>query len=114
MWQDYREFVVGLHGPATFTEEQPYWLHEFSTLRVTAAALNSTILESHRDSDHYGWSGDSQLRWFEDKLRAQEGVLRIVMVHHNARRGETSDNEIPRDAGRQDETCIAEATPWLA
>jgi hypothetical protein len=44
--------VAGLHGEASFTEDQPYRLHHFGTFRVAVAALNSTIEESHREQDH--------------------------------------------------------------
>jgi 3',5'-cyclic AMP phosphodiesterase CpdA len=92
-WKHYREFVTSLHGPAAFTEEQPYRLHRFGDLRVVVAALNSTIKESHRPEDHFGWCGRDQLRWFADQLRPAEDVLRIGVLHHNARRKAQADNE---------------------
>jgi 3',5'-cyclic AMP phosphodiesterase CpdA len=92
-WGHYREFVTGLHGPAAFTEEQPYRLHRFDDLRVVVAAMNSTIKESHRAEDHFGWCGHEQLRWFADQLGPAEGVLRIGVLHHNARRKALADNE---------------------
>jgi DNA repair exonuclease SbcCD nuclease subunit len=92
-WKHYREFVTGLHGPAAFTEEQPYRLHRFDDLRVVVAAMNSTIKESHRDEDHYGWCGRDQLRWFADQLEPAKDVLRIGVLHHNARRKAQADNE---------------------
>jgi hypothetical protein len=82
-----------LHGPAAFTEEQPYRLHRFDDLHVVVAAMNSTIKESHRDEDHFGWCGRDQLRWFADQLRAAEGMLRIGVLHHNSRRKAQADNE---------------------
>jgi 3',5'-cyclic AMP phosphodiesterase CpdA len=97
-WKNYREFVTGLHGGAAFTEVQPYRLHHFGTFRVAVAALNSTMEESHREQDHHGWCGKSQLRWFADQLDPLKDVLRIGVVHHNVRRGETADNENLRDA----------------
>src|SRR5207302_1782048 len=41
-----------------------------------------------------------QLRWFADKLEPfrQRGWLRLGVVHHNFRRGATSDDENLRDA----------------
>lgn len=100
-WDEYRKFATGLHGPAAFTEEQPYRLHRFDDLRVAVAALNSTIHESHRDEDHYGWCGEEQLRWFAGQLESSlaNGMLRIGVVHHNVRRGATADDENLRDAG---------------
>jgi 3',5'-cyclic AMP phosphodiesterase CpdA len=92
-WKHYREFVTSLHGPAAFTEEQPYRLHRFDDLRVVVAALNSTIKESHRPKDHFGLCGRDQLRWFADQLRPAEDALRIGVLHHNARRKSQADNE---------------------
>ncbi len=49
------------------------------------AGLNSTIAESHRKDDHYGFLGEQQLRFFAEKLRPykESGVLRIAAVHHD-------------------------------
>ena len=96
-WRHYQEFVTRLHGPAAFTEEQPWRLHRFGGLRVVVAAMNSTITESHQDCDHYGWCGRDQLRWFADRLGAADDVLRIGVLHHNARRRAQADNENLRD-----------------
>jgi 3',5'-cyclic AMP phosphodiesterase CpdA len=97
-WRFYQQFVAQLHGEAAFTEEQPYRLHRFDDLRLVVAALNSTWRESHRDEDHYGYCGREQLSWFEDQLRDLTDVARIGVVHHNARRRATADNENLRDA----------------
>jgi 3',5'-cyclic AMP phosphodiesterase CpdA len=96
-WRHYREFVTSLHGPAAFTEEQPYRLQRFDDLRVVVAALNSTIKESHRPKDHFGWCGRDQLRWFADQLGPAEDALRIGVLHHNARRKAQADEENLRD-----------------
>ncbi len=97
-WQHYRDFVSALHDdPAAFTEERPYRVHRFADLRVAVAALNSTINESHRDRDHYGWCGRDQLRWFAGELYTADDLLRIGVLHHNARRRATADNENLRD-----------------
>jgi 3',5'-cyclic AMP phosphodiesterase CpdA len=92
-WTGYQKFVAELHGATAFTEERPYRLHRFDDLRVAVAAMNSTINESHRAEDHYGWCGDEQLRWFARELGELEGTLRIAVLHHNARRKATADNE---------------------
>jgi hypothetical protein len=69
-------------------------------LKLVVAGLNSTMRESHRDEDHYGYLGEAQLRWFADKLAPyrQEGWLRIAALHHNSRRGPVADDENLRDA----------------
>ncbi|NJL26903.1 MAG: hypothetical protein HC897_02975 [Thermoanaerobaculia bacterium] len=84
----------------TFTEEEPWSLFEMQDLNVVVAGLNSTMAESHLDSDHYGWVGESQLRWFRDRLKEfrERGWLRIGAVHHNVVRGAVDDDENLRDA----------------
>jgi 3',5'-cyclic AMP phosphodiesterase CpdA len=94
-WRNYQEFVTALHGPTAFTEDQPYRLHRFDDLRVVVAAMNSTIKESHKE--HYGWCGRDQFRWFADQLEAAEGMLRVGVLHHNARRRAQADEENLRD-----------------
>jgi 3',5'-cyclic AMP phosphodiesterase CpdA len=83
-----------------FTEEQPWTLYEFPALKVVVAGLNSTWKESHRETDHYGWLGEKQLRWFAEKLRRykEQGWLRIGLVHHNIQRRPTGDEENLRDS----------------
>jgi 3',5'-cyclic AMP phosphodiesterase CpdA len=102
-WRHYQAFVASLHGEAAFTEDRPYRLHRFDDLRLVVAALNSTMKESHREGDHYGWCGVEQLRWFADELRTVRGMARVGVVHHNARRKATADNENLRDADDLDE-----------
>ena len=84
----------------TFTVEQPWTLWEYEDLRLVVAGLNSTMLESHRDEDHYGWVGERQLRWFALALDeyAARGWFRLGVVHHNLVRGATADDENLRDA----------------
>lgn len=96
-WENYQRFVTELHDPTAFTAERPYRLHRFDELRVAVAAMNSTIKESHRDDDHYGWCGDGQLRWFARELGELDGMLRIGVLHHNVRRKAVADNENLRD-----------------
>lgn len=96
-WENYQRFVTELHGPTAFTAERPYRLHRFDDLRVAVAAMNSTIKESHRPDDHYGWCGDDQLRWFARELGELDGMLRIGALHHNVRRKAVADNENLRD-----------------
>ena len=69
-------------------------------LRVVVAGQNSTMAESHRDDDHYGWVGEHQLKWFADRLAGYraKGWLRLAAVHHNVVRGAVLDEENLRDA----------------
>src|ERR1022692_2792268 len=93
------EFYADVDG-VTFTPDEPWTLFEMPDLAVVVAGLNSTMAESHRPLDHYGWVGEQQLRWFADRLAnyQAQGWLRIAVVHHNVARGAVSDDENLRDA----------------
>jgi tetratricopeptide (TPR) repeat protein len=69
-------------------------------LRLVVAALNSTMVESHKEDSHYGWLGEKQLRWFAERLKSfqQRKWFRLCVVHHNVERGPTEDEENLRDA----------------
>ncbi len=95
----FQRFYAGLPG-IRFTEEEPWTLFEVPELKLVAAGLNSTMKESHRDEDHYGWVGEAQLRWFASKLQSyqERGWLRLGLVHHNVLRRAMEDEENLRDA----------------
>jgi 3',5'-cyclic AMP phosphodiesterase CpdA len=102
-WRHYTHFFGQLYRDIpqyVFSEEQYWTLFEIEALKVVVAGLNSTIAESHRDEDHYGWVGEPQLRWFAQKLDSyrREGWLRIGVIHHNVVRGAELDDENLRDA----------------
>ena len=102
-WRHYVNFFKRFyrdHRAVAFTRERPWTFYEMADLKLVVAGLNSTMRESHRDEDHYGWVGEAQLRWFADRLDLYktQGWLRIGVVHHNVRRGPTSDDENLRDA----------------
>ena len=84
----------------SFDVDQPWTLFELADLRVVVAGLNSTMAESHRGEDHYGWVGEQQLEWFAERLRSyeQRGWLRLGVLHHNVIRGAVADDENLRDA----------------
>jgi hypothetical protein len=84
----------------SFTPDEPWTLFEMPDLAVVVAGLNSTMAESHLDSDHYGWVGEHQYRWFAERLAEyrDRGWLRLAAVHHNAVRGAVADDENLRDA----------------
>ena len=103
-WRDFVNFFNAFYpekAGIVFTEKEPWTLFEIPELRLAVAGLNSTMRESYRDEDHYGWVGEAQLRWFAERLEAyrQKGWLRIGVVHHNVRHGPTADDENLRDAG---------------
>lgn len=85
----------------TFTETAPWTLFPMPELKLVIAGLNSTMRESHRQEDHYGYLGEAQLRWFADNLAPyrQQGWLRLAALHHNIRRGPVADDENLHDVG---------------
>lgn len=103
-WKLYAEAFHAFYSDCpnvSFTEDEPWTLHEMPDLRVVVAGLNSTMAESHRDEDHYGFLGERQLRGFRETLEPyrQRGWLRIGAIHHNVTHGATDDDENLRDAG---------------
>ncbi|MDG4830309.1 pentapeptide repeat-containing protein [Solwaraspora sp. WMMD1047] len=95
----FEDFYRDVPGVA-FTPDEPWTLFEIPDLKVVVAGLNSTMIESHRPTDHYGWVSEPQLRWFAARLadyRAR-GWLRLGAVHHNAVRQAVNDDENLRDA----------------
>lgn len=68
-----------------FTEAEPWSFFAYPELKVVVAGLNSTIAESHRSEDHYGYLGEAQIRAMVAKLRPyqEQGYLRIAAVHHD-------------------------------
>ncbi|MGH3854777.1 MAG: metallophosphoesterase, partial [Pseudonocardiaceae bacterium] len=94
----FNQFYQGINE-VSFTQDEPWTLFEMPDLAVVVAGLNSTIAESHRDADHYGWVGEQQLGWFADRLARyrDQGWLRLAAVHHNAVRGAVAGENL-RDA----------------
>lgn len=74
--------------------------HDFSASGVLVAGLNSSILESHRTSDHYGWLGTTQVReavaWLREADPNHE-LVRIAALHHNVFRESWNDEENLKD-----------------
>nr|MDT0656478.1 pentapeptide repeat-containing protein [Micromonospora sp. DSM 115978] len=93
------DFYRDVPGVA-FTPDEPWTLFEIPDLAVVVAGLNSTMAESHRPDDHYGWVGEHQLRWFAARLAdyRERGWLRLGAVHHNAVREAVDNEENLRDA----------------
>ncbi|SBW22493.1 WD40 repeat-containing protein [Candidatus Protofrankia californiensis] len=79
----FQEVYQGIEGPL-FDSAQPWSLFHVPDLDVVVAGFNSTMAESHRDSDRYGYVGAAQAAWFAHQLRPfeQSGVLRIGAVFH--------------------------------
>ncbi len=94
-WRTYTAAIQGFHDGSSaasgssdtaFSERVPWNLIELPDLRLAVAALNSTIAESHRPEDHYGFLGDEQLRWFAERLEPYRGRgwLTVAALHHPA------------------------------
>jgi WD40 repeat protein/3',5'-cyclic AMP phosphodiesterase CpdA len=100
----FKQFYEGVDG-VSFTPDEPWTLFEMPDLAVVVAGLNSTMAESHRAADHYGWVGEHQLRWFAERLAGygDQGWLRLAAVHHNAVRGAVASDENLRDAEHLDQ-----------
>ncbi|MGH4027070.1 MAG: TIR domain-containing protein, partial [Pseudonocardiaceae bacterium] len=79
----FEELYQGLDELA-FDSQQPWTLFAVPDLRVVVAGLNSTINDSHREDDHYGWIGETQAAWFAQRLRPfeQQQWLRIGALRH--------------------------------
>jgi WD40 repeat protein/3',5'-cyclic AMP phosphodiesterase CpdA len=102
-WEPYVGLVSRLYRDVDryrFTELEPWTLFELPALKVVVAGLNSTIHESHHAEDHHGFVGEPQLRWFAARLAEYErkGWLRVGLVHHNAVRRASADDENLQDA----------------
>lgn len=86
-WRHYERFFANVYAgveTARFAEAAPWSLFTIADLRIVIAGLNSTIAESHRNADHYGWIGAPQARWFADELSEFGGHwLRIGVAAHS-------------------------------
>jgi WD40 repeat protein len=102
----FEEFYRGFDGPV-FDSAQPWTLFAIPELRIVVAGLNSTMADSHRAEDHYGWIGEAQAAWFAERLGTfeQAGWLRIGVVRHDPAPGSGAagrDAALLRDAGTLD------------
>ncbi|MGH3766849.1 MAG: TIR domain-containing protein [Pseudonocardiaceae bacterium] len=79
----FRELYQGLDD-LSFDSQQPWTLFPVPDLQLVIAGLNSTINDSHRDDDHYGWIGESQATWFAQRLRPFEQAqwMRVGVIRH--------------------------------
>jgi WD40 repeat protein/3',5'-cyclic AMP phosphodiesterase CpdA len=101
-WEPYasffKSFYRGEPDAPSFTGDQPWSWYEFPDLDLAVAGLNSTMAESHRETDHYGQCGEEQYRWFADQLEQSECSTRLAVLHHNPIRLATGNNDNLRDA----------------
>ena len=106
-WEPFADIYARFYG-AEFAENQPWSYVELSELRIAVAALNSTMADSHRGSDHYGWLGEDQMRYFTDRLSAAgaKGWLCLGVLHHNPVRGTGHDDAHLHDADQFTELLV--------
>jgi 3',5'-cyclic AMP phosphodiesterase CpdA len=102
-WEAFQHFHDLLYAevdpPPTFSPELPWTLRLFEDFSLAVVSMNSTIAESHREADHYGWVGEPQLQWFADALsHLDDHWFRLAVVHHNVLRAAADDDENLRDA----------------
>lgn len=71
----------------SFSAEEPWSFFEYPELNMVVAGMNSVIAESHKDEDHFGFLGETQLRSFAEKLRLykERGFFRLGVMHHPPR-----------------------------
>ncbi|HEX3526887.1 MAG TPA: pentapeptide repeat-containing protein [Thermoanaerobaculia bacterium] len=92
-WRTYAAAIQGFHDGSSaasgssdtaFSERVPWNLIELPDLRLAVAALNSTVAESHRPEDHYGFLGTEQLHWFAERLEPYRGRgwITAAALHH--------------------------------
>ena len=60
-------------------------IYDFDDFRLTVAALNSAVQESHNDEDHKGRLGESQItelrdHWLKEKYN---NWIKLICLHHN-------------------------------
>jgi WD40 repeat protein len=117
-WRHYArlfgELYQGLEEPV-FDAEQPWTLFAVPELQVVVAGLNSTIGDSHREDDHYGWLSEAQATWFAQWLRSyeQSDWFRLgVMAHAPGPRTDYGDLVI-EDALRDRTTFNRLVAPML-
>jgi len=101
-WKHFKNFCTEFYGEKSdyFKNGIYYKCFEYDSLKISVANINSTIKESHRGEDHYGWVGEVQAQELADKLniRKNENWFNIAAIHHNVIRGEVDDDDNLKDA----------------
>jgi WD40 repeat protein/Cdc6-like AAA superfamily ATPase len=97
----FEELYRGLDA-VVFDRSAPWTLLPVPDLRLVVAGLNSTIADSHRPEDHYGWMGEAQAAWFAERLRSYEeaGWLRLGVIRHGP--GSDRSADVLRDTATLD------------
>lgn len=100
-WEPYAAVFRSIRGTG-FTREEPWSLFEYPELRAVVAGMNSTMADSHRDGDHFGWLGEEQLHAFKAHLEraGKAGWTRVGVLHHSPLPGAGAGGEGLRDADR--------------
>jgi len=104
----YKQFIDEFYGNAAVTPpfevrftDDLFTIHPFPDKGIVFIGLNSAVMESENDDDHFGHVSVDQLRRalkLCERLPQSKQLLRIALVHHNFRRESSYDNENLRDA----------------
>jgi WD40 repeat protein/3',5'-cyclic AMP phosphodiesterase CpdA len=106
-WKAYKTFYDQWYASVVprplFVPERPYATHvlpELGDNGLVIAGLNSTMAES--PTDHWGFVGEAQYRWFADQLRQNTESICLAVIHHNPIRSTEDKSDHLRDAGDLD------------
>ncbi|MBI4819053.1 MAG: metallophosphoesterase [Deltaproteobacteria bacterium] len=91
-WGPYAEFFRKFHGERySFSESRPYTHFELPELSLVVAGLNTTM--AHGTTDHPGFVGEDQARWFAQRLKEarERRQFRLVLMHHDRDDTDASD-----------------------
>ena len=104
----YKKFIDDFYSNSSTTPpfeikftEDLFTIHPFPDKGIVFIGLNSTVMESDKEEDHYGYISVDQVRRALkscERLPNSKNLLRIALMHHNFRRESTYDNENLRDA----------------
>ncbi|MDP6504343.1 MAG: NACHT domain-containing protein, partial [Planctomycetota bacterium] len=96
----YNDFFDGIPD-RWFDQGHLFQIYHFKKERILIAGLNSCIMESEQENDHYGHVSVDQIRLATEQcneLDPNQDCLRIAAIHHNYLAASNLDNENLRDA----------------
>jgi len=99
-WEPFAAMFTRLYD-TEFRMDQPWRYTEIPELNIAVAGFNSTMANSHRETDHYGWLGKEQLHWFARRLETAQrrNLFRIGVLHHYPSRPGRLEEPQLRDSG---------------
>jgi WD40 repeat protein len=86
-WEPFAAMFTRLNS-IEYRMDHPWQFSLIPGLKVAIAGLNSTMAESHRPDDRFGWLGKEQTQWFAQWIEQarNNGWLRIGVLNHDPRR----------------------------